>query len=188
LGIDQEYEQALEQHYEKVWGKHHARYVWDRGRALPQECRVFEFGPSELGPVWIYATCGMSLREETSSLELFLLSPSKSQDHVELLTAIADFHQTGAKLDLGHTVNFGRPWLDESKCSFGLISLPYPFGPDLEKADIAGGSIRVLWLIPITPDERAFKIKFGLETLEQLFEEKEFNCLDPLRDSVVATA
>jgi hypothetical protein len=48
------------------------------------------------------------------------------------VTAIAHFHRTGSALGLGHTVNFGRPWLPTSSCTHGLGSLPYLDGPDLE--------------------------------------------------------
>jgi hypothetical protein len=29
-------------------------------------------------------------------------------------------------------VNLGEPWLPGSACDHGLISLPYPWGPELE--------------------------------------------------------
>jgi hypothetical protein len=149
---------------------------------------VFEYAPSDRTFSWVYATCGMALHTEAVSLELFLLSPCQAEEHVELLTAIAHFHQTGARLDLGHTVNFGRPWLKDSRCSFGLISLPYPFDPALENASIVGKRVRALWLLPITSDERSFKGSSGLSALETLFEQRQFNYLDPLRRSVVEMA
>lgn len=167
------------------WGQKAAQYTWSKGPALRQECRVFEYAPSAQTFCWVYATCGMTPGNETGLLELFLLSPVKTKCHVELLTAIAHYHQTGASLSLGHTVNFGRPWLDESRCSFGLISLPYSFGPSLENGRIAGKTVRVLWLVPITLEERAFKSAFGLDALEALFEKQKFNYLDPARTSVV---
>ena len=185
--INEEFEKALDCHYEAIWGRCRSRYTWDRGRALPQECRVFEYTSDKI-PCWIYATCGMSLRTDPPLLELFLLSPTQAESHVELLTAIAHYHQTAARLDLGHTVNFGRAWLDESKCGFGLISLPYLFGPSLENARIDGIRTRVLWLLPITSEERAFKVEFGYQALEEIFEKQQFNYLDPMRNSVVGTA
>ena len=63
--------------------------------------------------------------------------------------------------------------------------LPYSFGPALENANVAGKTTRVLWLLPITSDERAFKAASGLSTLEELFEKRQFNYLDPLRRSVI---
>jgi len=142
---------------------------------MPQQVRVFEYAPSEKTFCWVYATCGMTPRGEAALLELFLMSPCQAEEHVELLTAIAHYHQTGAPLDLGHTVNFGRPWLKDSQCSFGLISLPYPFGPKLENARAAGTDVRVLWLLTA-----------GLAALEELFEKQQFNHLDSMRSSVVA--
>jgi hypothetical protein len=181
----QQYEEELSSHYAAIWGEERTPHTWNRGPSLPQECRVFEFAPSDKAFCWVYATCSMTPRAESTLLELFLLSPSRCQLHVELLTAIAHYHQTGARLDLGHTVNFGRPWLEGSRCSFGLISLPYLFGPQLEKARVAGRDARVLWLLPITSEERAFKIASGLSALEELFEAQHFDYLDPMRRSVV---
>jgi hypothetical protein len=43
----------------------------------------------------------------------------------------------------------------------------------------------VLWLLPITAEERAYKIEAGLEALEQKFETTSFDYTDPLRASVV---
>jgi len=125
---------------------------------------------------------------EAAPLEIFLLSPAQTERHIELLTAIAHYHQTGSRLGLGHTVNFGRPWLDNSRCSFGLISLPYPFGPKIENANVAEKNARILWLLPITSDERSFKAASGLPALEELFEKQQFNYLDPMRRSVVEKA
>lgn len=46
-------------------------------------------------------------------------------------------------------------------------------------------NIRFLWLIPITEEELRYKKENGLEALENIFEETEFNYIDPFRDSVV---
>lgn len=146
---------------------------------------MFEFAPSSKTFSWVYATCGMTPLTEATPLEIFLLSPTQTERHVELLTVIAHYHQTGSRLGLGHTVNFGRPWLENSRCSFGLISLPYPFGPALENANVAEKNARVLWLLPITSEERSFKTASGLSALEELFEKQQFDYLDPMRRSVV---
>ena len=183
-----QYEDEFDRHYTAIWGQRSAQYTWDHGATLPQQCRVFEYAPSDKTFCWIYATCGMTPLAESALLEIFLLSPCRAESHVELLTAVAHYHQTGARLGLGHTVNFGRPWLEKSRCSFGLISLPYSFGHALENAHVAGKIARVLWLLPITSDERAFKAAAGLSTLEELFEKQRFNYLDPVRLSVVENA
>jgi hypothetical protein len=82
--------------------------------------------------MWTYATSGMSRPGDATPLELHLFSPERSEQLVELLMAIAHYHRTGSTLGLGASVNFGRPWLSGSDCSFGLISLPYLDGPALE--------------------------------------------------------
>jgi hypothetical protein len=80
-------------------------------------------------------------------------------------------------------VNFGEPVLPGSLCTQGLISLPYLDGPSLEW--LAEPRVRFLWLIPITGREVAFKKKFGTEALEEQFEKRQFDLLNPHRDSVV---
>jgi hypothetical protein len=127
----------------------------------------------------------MADQGDADPIELHLFSPIKSEAHVELLTAVAHYHLTGEYLGLGHTVNFGRPWLPESECDHGLVSLPYLDGPNLEWLNIEGRAIRFLWLIPITKAEVKFKRTQGLEALEEIFEATSFDYLDPLRKSVV---
>ena len=122
--------------------------------------------------MWTYATCGMSARICENALEIHLFSPVQAEELVELLTAVVHYHCTGAPLGLGHTVNFGRPWLAGSRCSFGLVSLPYLDGPDLEamRDPALEWEVRCLWLIPITGRELQFKKERGLEALEDLFQ------------------
>jgi hypothetical protein len=137
--------------------------------------------------MWTYATCCMSKPSDEKLVELHLFSPVQCELHVELLTAIAHYHRTGRTLDLGHSINFGRPWLDGSRCEHGLISLPYLDGPALQllKLNDAIATVNCLWLIPITESERNYKTSHGVEALEQKFEERNFDYLNPLRNSVV---
>ena len=88
-------------------------------------------------------------------------------------------------LDLGHTVNFDRPWLPGSRCEYGLVSLTYLDGPKLEWLEMNGDKIRFLWLVSITLAERDFKKAKELEALEAQFEKKGFHYIDPNRSSVV---
>lgn len=180
-----DYQREMTQHYSAIWGGTPASHVWRAGwRPFPQECRILEFRPTGKRFYWVYATCGMTETDKPPLLEIFLMSREQSEDHVELLTAIAHYHQTGARLGLGHTVNFGRPWLRGSRCSFGLLSLPYTFGPALENGKADGKDVRVLWLFPITAQERALATERGLNALEELFEAKQVDYLNPLRESV----
>ena len=154
---------------------------------LPREFRVLEFPPTENRSMWAYATCCMGLTSDYKPIELCLYSPVQEKLHVELLTVVAHYHRTEARLDLGHTVNFGRPWLSNSLCEFGLISLPYLDGPSLECLDVQDPELHVscYWLIPITKMERDFKATHGGAALEERFEGTQFNYLDPHRTSVV---
>ena len=177
------------QHYRRCWGPESAVTRWERGPAheLGEHFRVLVFPPGSARTMWTYATVGMFLTPEAGQqhgLELHLLAPDETEDHVELLTAVAHYHLTGHPLGWGHTVNFGRPWYPGSQCSYGLISLPYLDGSELEWMNTGERATRFLWLIPITRSERKYKGEQGLEALEQLFENG-FNYLDPFRSSVV---
>jgi len=104
---------------------------------------------------------------------------------VELLVAVAHFHRTGAPLDLAHTVNFGKAWIGNSQCEYGLVSLPYLDGPSLELLETSDGAINVYWLLPITAAERNFKKANGAKALEEIFDEVEIDYVNPQRESAV---
>jgi len=176
----------IAEHYKRCWSTVGEVVKWRLGpvEQLPREFCVLIFAPREHRKMWTYATCGMSQQGDAPPLELHLFSPVRAEAHVELLTVIAHFHLTGAYLDVGHTVNFGRPWLPKSQCDHGLISLPYLYGPKLEWLELPERHIRFLWLIPITAGELRLKKDQGLEALERRLEERQFNYLDPMRSSV----
>jgi hypothetical protein len=174
-------------HYAKSWRGAGEALKWRLGptEQLPPGFHILVFAPRADREMWTYATCGMSQQNDAPPIELHLFSPVCTETHVELLTVIAHFHLTGAYLDVGHTVNFGRPWLVKSHCDHGFISLPYLDGPKLEWLEATERNIRFLWLVPITPEELRFKKTYGLEALEDRLEERQFNYLNPTRSSVV---
>jgi len=178
---------AIEKHYESCWQGQPERRQLNAGPTwqLPVGFRVLVFAPTGSRKMWTYATCGMSQQSDAVPIELHLFSPIQFEPHVELLTAITHYHLTGEYINLGHTVNFGRPWMPKSECQHGLISLPYLDGPKLEWFENNEERIRFLWLIPITRKELEYKKTQSLEALESRFEERNFNYLDPLRESVV---
>ena len=45
--------------------------------------------------------------------------------------------------------------------------------------------VQCLWLTPIAPAERDFKVADGVEALEELFEQTGFDYVNPTRPSVV---
>jgi hypothetical protein len=113
-----------------------------------------------------------------------MFSPFASDLIVELLVATAHYHRTGHTLNLWHTVNFGRPWLEGSACEYGLISLPYLDGPRLEDFRSGTSSVKFYWLIPVTRKEVRLKAEYGVKALEERFELSSFDYVDPMRPSV----
>jgi hypothetical protein len=184
-----EYGDRLVRHYETVWANSARRCLWRRGpfRQLPPGFCVLEFAPSASRSMWTYGTCCMSHAGHSPQVELHMFAPVACNLHVELLTVIAHYHRTGAKIGLGDSVSFGRPWLRDSTCSFGLVSLPYLDGPALEDLVVPelDMSVKCYWLIPITEKEVEYKKVVGVEELERRLEESSFTYLDPQRTSVV---
>jgi Suppressor of fused protein (SUFU) len=179
---------TVERHYKAIWGMPDEVFQWPRG---PQETLGKDFAIARFrrpSANVVYATCGMSKPDDAPALELHMItSPpidsTVDAQAVEILTATAHYHRTQHRLDLHHTVNFGRPWIGTSLCTHGLISLPYLDGPTLEWG--ANGELRCLWLIPITPKELAFKNANGIEALEERLEKARFDHADRTRPSVI---
>ena len=178
---------SIENHYDNIWKSRPKVCEFNAGPIgqLPNGFAVLRFPPCGDRKMWTYATRGMSLPDDDKPLELHVFSPFESDQLVELLVATAHFHRTSTKLDVGHSVNFGRSWIGESECDHGLISLPYLDGPRLENLPIDGQTVKFYWLIPITESEVKFKKKNGLEALEAEFDKSEFDYANPQRRSVV---
>jgi len=183
-----EWRNLIKQHYEDNWNGKAVSLNWTSGpfEKLYKDFSILEFKPTQKHNMWTYATCGMSQLEDEPKIELHLFSPEECDDLIELLTIVAHYHRTGHKLGMGHTVNFGRPWYSNSKCNYGLLSIPYLDGPQLEWLHISNTSaVRFLWLVPVTKEEVEFKKRNGLEALENEFEKKTLDYVNPLRESVV---
>jgi hypothetical protein len=179
------YQVALLAHYQACWQTQPVPLRSSRPARQPIEAtfHVLEFAPSVHRAMWTYATCGMSSWRVDHPLELHLFSAQQDHGLVDLLTTVAHYHQTEHALGLGHTVNFGVPWQTDSRCSYGLLSLPYLDGPTLEKLHVGARQVSCYWLVPITQAERDVKRDFGLEALEALFDHPPFDYLAPLRAS-----
>jgi hypothetical protein len=184
----EKYAGLIQAHYASVWPTSAKELRWSAGPVdeLPRDFCVLAIERSS--EMRAYATRCMSAPGQTDALELHLLvrpQDGKSQESalVELLTAVAHYHHTKTRLGLGHTVNFGRPFVTGSRCTQGFISLPYLDGPQLEWMDVP--KVRFLWLIPITPSELEFKKRNSADALEERLEAARFNYLDPYRMPVV---
>lgn len=177
---------SIKKHYQDNWHEF-SEHEFNKGpiHELLPEFSVLKFKPNEKRNSWTYSTCGMSGNDNEQGVELFILAPTENDFLIELLAVIAHYHSSGNNLRLGHTINFGCPWYDGSKCDHGFISLPYLDGPVLEWLGTGSRDIQFLWLIPITKKEVDHKKAKGIESLESLFENDSFNYIDPFRQSVV---
>ena len=183
------YTEALRQHYETYFGRSGRQLKLEYGpqEKLHPDFYVLEIAPNDRYDMYCYCTVGMSVDKlDENLIELVLYSPRPDNSIVELLTFCASYHRTKLPLNIHHTVNIGQPWLDNSQCDHGFISLPYLDGQDLELFSFVEKTIHCYWFIPITEKERDFKIDNGCEALEQLFEDNQFNYLDPKRKSLVS--
>lgn len=176
------------EHYKKNWKNIPKVEIWDTEKIDKklENFKVLVFSPNKDRDMWTYATCGMSTMEENTPIELHIFSKTEDNSLIELLTATTYYHRE-QNLSLSHTINFGRPWQEKSKCNYGLISLPYLDGQNLESLYIPSydENLKFYWLIPISEDELEYKKKYGIEDLEDKFDEVGFNYLDPSRDSVI---
>lgn len=178
---NKEYFKNLQRHFENYFKVKGNKIIWKKGpqEKLHSEFFILEFAPNHIHNFWIYCTVGMSADSlEENPIELFVFAPRQDVALAELLTITASYHRNVLSLDLHHTVNIGQPWLDSSKCDHGFISLPYMDVEELEIAQIGEKTVRCYWFIPITEQERDYKIKYGVDALEQLFEEKQLDYLN----------
>lgn len=181
------WEQLVAAHYEKAWYGVGEPSSFDGARALnlPPHFTVLARCPSNAREFWTYATCGMSQPGDQRPIELHMFAPYRAPELVELLHAVAHYHRTGPGLVPGDVVNFGRPWIAGSACTVGLLSLPYLDGPRFAETEIAGEAVRFCWLLPITPEEDAFRRANGLDALEEAFGARSFRFATVRRPSMV---
>lgn len=165
---------ALEEHVRRFFaGRTIEVFTWPAGPIREQNphFRALRVAPATSGDVWTYVSVGgWAASEGDFGLEFVLCTASAEDRAVELL-AMTVFYNRGGKLNLGHTVPVGEPWLSGSKCDHLLVCLPYPFGPDLQTCHVGDRHVEFLWLLPITEAERDLKVASGLEALESRFDE-----------------
>jgi Suppressor of fused protein (SUFU) len=178
---------VVRQHLKQFFEGHSCEeHVWTLGPApaeLPR-LRVLEFAPGPIIELWVYASVGAWEARDDPRLEFLIVAPQQDRRHVELLFMTAWYHH-GHCLGKGHTLPIGEPWLPGSACDHFLVSLPYPFGPKLEVCNLDNWHLHILWLLPITQSEREFKVREGLEALEQRFDSCQLAYWHPDRPSVV---
>ena len=161
-------------------------FSWDHGPIMGRypNFRVLRVPPFAAGEPWLYTTIGAweATRDGDHGFEFFILSPAETPYHVETLAVLTLHHAEpetritpGRVLDLG-----GRPWIEGSEIDHFLVTLPYPFGPEFEHAELPDRHVRFLWLVPITRAEAEYIRAHGVDAFEDLAEESglEFATVD----------
>lgn len=188
--IDDVYE-AEKAHLDTFWpDRPHEDFAWTLGPvsgSLPR-MRVRRISPVRPRDPWVYVTIGAweATADGPHATEFVLLSATENPLHVELLSMVANFHaDPNYRLGVGSVMNIGRPWVGESSADHLLVTLPYPFGPELEICNVGDRHVRYLWLVPITGSEAVLVRDAGLEALEKLLDERQVDVISPTRSSVV---
>jgi len=165
---------ALEEHVRRFFtGRTIDVFTWPVGPIREQNphFRVLRVAPETSADVWTYVSVGgWAATSGNFGREFLICTASAAERAVELL-AMTVFYSRGGTLGVGHTVPIGDPWLPGSLCDHLLVSLPYPFGPELQTSHIGDRHVEFLWLLPISEAERDLKARSGLEALESRFDE-----------------
>ncbi|MFG2282480.1 suppressor of fused domain protein [Streptomyces asoensis] len=156
-----------------------------RREAVPG-LRILTVSPGPRSDSWAYVTAGCWSTVETDGhgLEFVLAAPVRDERFADLLAMTACYH-ADRHLGLEHSLPIGEPWLPGSRCDHLLVSLPYLHGPDLEQCPLPDGDACILWVLPVTAAESAYRREHGHEALERLFDEHAIVPTDPRRPSVV---
>ena len=149
--------------------------------------RVCRIAPVAASEPWAYVSIGAwEAAGDGERLEFLILSPTETPRHVETLAMIANYHaDLRYRLKAGDVVVIGHAWMEGATCDRLLVSLPYPYGPVLERCCAEGGEIRFLWLLPITQKEHEYLCANGAGALEERFQEAAIDAIDLQRVSVV---
>ncbi|MDI5969624.1 suppressor of fused domain protein [Streptomyces sp. SL13] len=143
-------------------------------------------GPGPRGSRWTYVTagCWALWTRAGAGTEFLLTAAVRDQRFVDLAARVAHYHASYA-LDLVHSVPLGRPLVPGASCDHLLVTLPHPYGPALEHCPLpAARTARLLWLLPVTGAEIAFRRATSHEALEERFGAEVIDPTDPFRRSV----
>ena len=136
---------------------------------------------------WLYVTKGAwEVCTGGERLEFILLVPKPDPIHIETLAMVVNMHADSRyRLGYGHRLRIGRSWVEDSKLDCLLITLPYPYGPDLEYCRVNDDFVvRFLMLVPISSTEYQFIGDHSVEELEDRLEMANVDFVDPFRPNV----
>lgn len=182
---------SLFRHIDRLWQVNQKDLLpWGApgAEALLPRFRVARIHPANHGEPWVFLSTGAweATGDRDEGQEFFLLAPTPDEAHVDTVAAVALAHRAGrGMLALGSVVPLGQPWAPGSACDHLLVTLPYPYGPNLERVETgAGFDLCFRWLLPITAAEAALVQARGAEALEARLEAARADFLDPRRASV----
>jgi hypothetical protein len=181
--------EAIEAHVRQFFTGHEVEVAnydlgFSRRRRVP-DFRILVVTPGPRSSNWTYVTvgCWSAFNVDGHGIEFVMTSKKRETTVIDLIAMVAYYHASH-HLDHWHTTPIGGPWLPGSACDHLLVSLPYLHGPDLELCVLPQGHARLLWLLPITAAEKAFRQQHDTEALEQRFDDVGIDPTDPLRASV----
>ena len=188
--------ELIGKHYTDYFGRSHTVFELDPPSAVTDRVpglRMLEVTAGKKVDVVSYLTLGCWEAVQSLGVGCEFVFAAREPDgaHLGSLAAAAIAHcgHPAGRLDRGSVVQLERPWLPGSECDRLLVTLPYPYGPELEhcrwKFRGQDNVVRVLWLMPITAGEAAMVALDGVEALEARFEEVGVNFADPARHSAV---
>ncbi|MFI9103659.1 suppressor of fused domain protein [Streptomyces fildesensis] len=183
--------EAVESHVRAFFEGHPVEVVaCDLGpdrRSVVPDLRVLVVGPGARSDSWAYVTagCWATREKDGHGLEFVMTAHVRDQRFIDLMAMTAYYHCGGQPLGLEHSMPIGEPWVPGSACDHLLVSLPYLHGPGLEHCPLSEGHVRILWTLPVTAAEIAFRRREGHEALERLIDEAKIVPTDPFRASVV---
>jgi hypothetical protein len=191
------YTKAREAHYEKFLGPITQPLMHSSDQKQPH-IDIYQFEPTADRPYWVLITGGMSdLRQHIPSkfagkvaprAEILLHAAEPKPWMFNVLKGLAEMpFDDETFLHWWHTVPNGKPMTAEpSELTNFLFLPPYYEGADFVTLHLDGDRVDFLWMVPITDGELSYKLKYGVEALETLFEEAHMSLvIDEKRSSLV---
>lgn len=189
--------QSREDHYESHFGPLTEPVMHSTDVKTPH-VDVYRFGPSEDRPFWTLITGGMSdvrqpgLTDDTEGIaaraEIMMYVQEPENWMFNVLKGLAEMpFDDDTHLHWYHTVQNGQPMTAEpSKLTAFFFLPPYFESEDFDTLEVSGDAVNVLWLVPITEQEREYAVENGGQALEDIFDEMELEpVVDESRDSLV---
>jgi len=197
--INSEYENSpmglLEKHYRKFIGPFEET-VWHSTDKKVVHIDIYQFAPSPERLFWTLATSGMSFEpqfvpddsELSGRTELIMYVPDVKGWMISVLKGLAEMpFDEKTFLHWHHTVPNGKPMTVEPSLLTSFFFMPPYFeDPPFSRLVINEEPIDILWLFPITEDEREYAVQNGGKALETLIFENEISqIVDESRASII---